>query len=70
MALPSPTVRDPACQLNWEVLARLLYTGAGSPNGRIVASPPALYLREDGGAGTTLYVKESGLGTNTGWVAK
>jgi len=28
-----------------------------------------MYTRTDGGAGTTLYVKESGT-ANTGWVAK
>lgn len=43
--------------------------GGGSPEG-VTASPPgSLYLRTSGGAGTTLYVKESGTG-NTGWVAK
>jgi len=29
-----------------------------------------LYARTDGGANTTLYVKESGDNTDTGWVAK
>ena len=47
----------------------LITTGTGSPEGVVAASVPALYLREDGGAGSTLYVKESGSG-NTGWVAK
>lgn len=55
-----------------EALKKLSYinTGAGSPEGVIAASPGAIYLRTDGGASTTLYVKESGVGTNTGWVAK
>lgn len=44
-------------------------TGAGSPEGALVAPVGSLYTRTDGGAGTTLYVKESGTG-NTGWVAK
>jgi len=44
--------------------------GVGAPNGVITASVGALYLRLDGGAATTLYVKESGVNTNTGWVAK
>ena len=44
--------------------------GAGSPQGVVTADPGTLYLRSDGGPGTTLYVKESGVGTNTGWVAK
>ncbi len=43
--------------------------GTGTPNGAITAVPGSLYLNESGGAGTTLYVKESGTG-NTGWVAK
>lgn len=44
-------------------------TGSGSPEGVLSASVGSLYTRSDGGAGTTLYVKESGTG-NTGWVAK
>ncbi|MFM2007615.1 MAG: hypothetical protein RLZZ09_3270 [Pseudomonadota bacterium] len=43
--------------------------GAGSPETVITAPVGSLYTRIDGGAGTTLYVKESGSG-NTGWVAK
>jgi len=44
--------------------------GTGTPNGAVTASVGALFLRLDGGAATTLYVKESGTNTNTGWVAK
>lgn len=47
----------------------LVITGTGSPAGVVVANPGSLYLRTDGGAGTTLYVKES-LTTSGGWVAK
>jgi len=43
--------------------------GAGSPEGVVTAPVGCLYSRTDGGAGTSLYVKESGTG-NTGWVAK
>jgi len=43
--------------------------GAGSPEGIVTAPVSAVYHRTDGGAGTSLYVKESGTG-NTGWVAK
>jgi hypothetical protein len=46
-----------------------ILTGANSPEGGITAPVGSLYLRTGGGAGTTLYVKESGTG-NTGWVAK
>lgn len=44
-------------------------TGTGSPEGSVAAVVGSLYLRSDGGAGTSHYVKESGTGY-TGWVAK
>lgn len=44
-------------------------SGSGTPEGAITAPVGSLYTRTNGGAGTTLYVKESGAG-NTGWVAK
>ena len=46
-----------------------IVSAAGSPEGVITSPVGSLYMRTDGGAGTTLYVKESGTG-NTGWVAK
>lgn len=46
-----------------------LYMGNGDPNGVVGASVGSLYLRLDGGAGTTLYVKEAGTGV-AGWVGK
>jgi len=46
-----------------------VWTGIGAPNGHITGSPGAFYVDRNGGASTTLYVKESGLHTNTGWVA-
>lgn len=46
-----------------------LISGAGTPEAAVVAPVGTLFTRTDGGAGTTLYVKESGTG-NTGWVAK
>ncbi len=47
----------------------LLFSGTGSPETVVTAGVGSLYLRTDGGAGTTLYVKESGAG-NTGWMGK
>ena len=47
----------------------IIASGAGSPEGVITAAVGSMYTRTDGGAGTSLYVKESGSG-NTGWVAK
>ena len=46
-----------------------LISGPGTPETFVTAAIGSLYLRTDGGAGTTLYVKESGTG-NTGWVGK
>ncbi len=43
--------------------------GTGTPEAVVTAPIGTLYLRADGGASTTLYVKTSGSG-NTGWTAK
>ena len=44
-------------------------SGVGTPEGVVTANVGAVYTRTDGGASTTLYIKESG-SSNTGWVAK
>jgi hypothetical protein len=44
-------------------------SGSGSPEGVVTAPVGSLYSRSDGGAGTSLYVKQSG-SENTGWVGK
>jgi len=44
-------------------------TGTGTPEGVVTAPVCSLYLRQDGTATTTLYVKTTGTGT-TGWTAK
>lgn len=46
-----------------------IFKGYGSPESVITASVGSLYLRLDGGATTTLYVKTSGSGA-TGWTGK
>ena len=46
-----------------------VYFGSGTPEGSKTAPAGSMYLRSDGGAGTTLYIKEGETG-NTGWVAK
>ena len=43
-------------------------SGTGTPENALAANVGSLFLRTDGGAGTCLYVKESGTG-NTGWKA-
>lgn len=55
----------------WSATPSLTYHrfGSGTPEGVVTAPVGAIYSRTDGGAGTSLYVKESGAG-NTGWVAK
>ena len=47
----------------------VIHEGAGSPESIVTAPPGSMYLNRSGGAGTTLYIKESGTG-NTGWIAK
>lgn len=46
-----------------------VYSGTASPESVVVAPIGSLYLRTDGGAATTLYVKES-TALATGWIAK
>lgn len=46
-----------------------IMSGTGSPESVVTAPQGSLWLRTDGGATTTLYVKTSGTG-NTGWTAK
>lgn len=50
-------------------LSALIKSGTGNPEGNVDAPVGTLYLRTDGGAGSTLYVKESGTG-DTGWDSK
>jgi hypothetical protein len=52
-----------------EQTLNLLHSGTGTPESAVTAPVGSIYLRTNGGANTTLYIKESGTG-NTGWVAK
>jgi hypothetical protein len=45
-----------------------MLSGTGSPQGVVAAPVGSLYMRADGSG--TLYVKQSGGSTNSGWVAK
>lgn len=47
-----------------------IYSGTGSPNSAVSAAIGSAYFNTAGGAGATLWLKESGAGTNTGWVAQ
>ena len=59
------SVRDGVNRVNGLVLS-----GEDTPENAVVASVGTIFLRSNGGANTTLYVKESGTNTDTGWVAK
>lgn len=59
-----------AVRLLFEALRYINYSViTGSPEGVLTGRVGDLALRTDGGAGSVLYVKESGTG-NTGWAAK
>ncbi len=45
-----------------------IIAGTGDPESAVTAAVGSLFLRTDGGANTTLYVKQTGAG-NTGWAA-
>lgn len=51
------------------LLGTILSGPDADPNGIVVGSPGDLY-RAKGGATSALYVKESGVQTDTGWVLK
>lgn len=46
-----------------------IFHGYGTPESNVTAGIGSIYMRIDGGAGTSFYIKESGSG-NTGWVGK
>ena len=46
-----------------------LSSGAVPPNGAVVGSPGDLYFDTANGTAASLWVKETGVATNTGWVA-
>ncbi|HEV2674154.1 MAG TPA: hypothetical protein VGV37_06390 [Aliidongia sp.] len=47
-----------------------LHSGTVTPNSNITGNVGDTYVNQAGGTSTTFYVKETGNGTNTGWVAK
>lgn len=55
-------------RITWSI-GPTIWAGSGSPESVVTAGVGSLFLRLDGGAGTSLYVKQSGSG-NTGWVGK
>ena len=48
---------------------RRVFSGIGTPEGSVVAGIGSIYMRSDGGANTSIYIKESGSDAS-GWVAK
>lgn len=76
MSLVFPPVKDPELQEIIDIISMavpdlrgLLFVGTGDPNTVVTASPPALYLNRAGGVGATVWYKDSGAQTNTGWTA-
>lgn len=68
--LSDPTVKDwPSLQRNFDSIAKYFIVGNGSPEGNLRAPRGAYYARQDGGSGTSAYVKNSPASDNTGWVA-
>ena len=47
-----------------------IYFGYGTPESAVTANIGSIYMRKDGGANTSVYIKESGNDTPAGWVAK
>lgn len=54
----------------FEATGQALSSGTGSPEGVVVGKVGDLYFRQDGITGSPvalIYVKASGMGTDTGW---
>ena len=49
------------------ILGIRITVGTASPENVVLGSVGDLFIRTDGGAGTTWYLKESGSETNSGW---
>lgn len=66
-----PTTKDihPAWREFLTTIAQWVRWGDGTPEGNETAPMGTLYLRRDGAAATTLYVKTTGEDA-TGWTAK
>jgi hypothetical protein len=70
-----PFVAVPQSDREWQKWLRETYDqrlkfGTGSPEGVVTADIGTLYMRTDGGATTTLYVKTANNGSANGWTAK
>lgn len=52
-----------------DALLDLFMSGEGSPEGSVAASPPAIYLNTTGVPGFQVWVKQTGVQTDTGWAA-
>lgn len=48
----------------------VIHDTLSDPNGHYDGNPGDIYINDSGGALQTLWVKESGVGTDTGWVGK
>ena len=64
---PQRVLREMAQEIN--ATAGYMFVGDGSPETVIAANVGSVYLRKDGAAGTSLYVKQASSGSNTGWSA-
>lgn len=70
-AVTADSMRATTVQVGAAVNSPSVLSGMGTPEGSVLAVMGSLYLRTDGGAATSVYVKETGNGaTKTGWVAK
>lgn len=76
---PRETIQErfSGTQRNFEALllflnefAQRFYWGEGDPENVVAAEIGSIYFRLDGGASTTLYIKEADAGADTGWQAK
>jgi hypothetical protein len=66
---PATIVEGPNNQINWSFLSSYIVVGKGNPEKAVKGRIGAIFLREDGEPGKTIYVKGKGNGTAEGWEA-
>jgi hypothetical protein len=67
-----PSTSEEDSTQNFETITSAILKGRGTPENRVGGPVGSIYLREDGGKDTTLYVKEHAVSPTdmNGWVAK
>lgn len=68
LGLPNQRLSEWMEEITRQVNLSTPIQGSGSPEGVVIASPTQLYMDTAGTASVILYIKQSGVDTDTGWI--